>query len=123
MASENAKNVAIEVLENVRKGKKVVLGKIIKNNGYAETTSTVPTQVTNTKSYKAVMNPVITKWEKERERLTNALGTKDLDKESMRDIMNAIDVLTKNIQLLSGGNTETIGVIPILGGITQDEVL
>lgn len=106
MASENAKNVAIEVLETVRKGQKVKLGKIIKNNGYAKTTSTVPSQVTKTKSYQDIINPVVIKWEKQREKLTKALDDKDLDKESMRDILSGIDTLTKNIQLLSGKETE-----------------
>ena len=120
MSSINATNVANEVLETVRKQKKVKLGEIIKRNGYALTTSTVPSQVTNTKSYKAVLAPVVKRWVSIRDNLTKELEEKDLTEESMRDIVDTIDKLTKNIQLLTGGNTENVGVIPIMDIFKQD---
>ena len=113
MASISAKMVAQEVLETVRKGKRPNLGKIIKKNGYAETTSTVPSQVTRTKSYQEIMNPVVKRMEKERERIMTALESKDLTEERYRDLVDGLDKITKNIQLLSGKATNNVQVIPI----------
>ena len=110
MASLDAQNVAKEVLETVGKGKKVVLGKIIKKNGYAQNTADSPKQVTNTKSFQNVINPIVQRWEKERERITLALENKDLDKEQYRTLVDALDTITKNVQLLTGGKTENNGI-------------
>lgn len=110
MGSVNAKNVALEVLETVGKGKKVNLGKIIKKNGYQKNTADSPKQVTETKTYKETMKPVIDRWIEERDRLTKALSEKDLDKLAYRDGIDAIDKLTKNIQLLNGGKTSNDGI-------------
>lgn len=105
MSSLSAKLVAKEVLENIRKGIKPNLGKIIKSKGYSETTSTVPTLVTETKSYKEVINPVVEAMEAERNRIIVALSNKKLSKEKYRDLIDGLDKLTKNVQLLNGGRT------------------
>lgn len=105
MSSISAKEVAKEVLENIRKGKKPNLGKIIKSKGYSETTSTVPSLVTDTKSYREVINPVVEAMERERNRIIVALSNKKLSKEKYRDLIDGLDKLTKNVQLLSGGRT------------------
>lgn len=110
MASDNAKEVAKKVSENLRKGKRVILGKILKEQGYAESTSKSPTMVTETKSYKEAINPIVKRWERERERITKTLESKDLTDEKYKDLIDSLDKITKNIQLLSGGNTENVGV-------------
>ena len=110
MASENAKKVAYDVLEAVRKGERVNKGDIIEKNGYAKTTSTVPTQVTNTKSYQSVINPFVDKMIAERDRVILAMQIKDLDTVQYAQLNSAIDTFTKNIQLLSGQETERAGV-------------
>ena len=106
MASIDAQNVAKEVLEILGKNKKIVLGKIIKKNGYAQNTADNPLNVTTTKSFQAVTEPVVKKWLAIRMNLTKELERKDLSEESMRDITDTLDKLTKNIQLLTGGETE-----------------
>jgi len=111
MASINAKEVAKEVSENIRKGKKVILGEIIKNNGYAESTSESPQRVTNTQSYQEEIKPIVNRWKKERDRLTTELEKRDLSKERYETVMKSIDIVTKNIQLLSGGNTDQLQVL------------
>lgn len=105
MSSISAKEVAKEVLENIRKGIKPNLGKIIKSKGYSEATSTVPSLVTETKSYREVINPVVEAMERERDRIIVALSKKNLSKEKYRDMIDGLDKLTKNVQLLSGGRT------------------
>jgi hypothetical protein len=54
MASENAKAVAQEVIETVGKGRKVVLGKIVKKHGYSDSVSKYPKKVTDTIVYPLV---------------------------------------------------------------------
>lgn len=110
MGSINAENVAKDVSETIRKGEKVILGEIIKENGYSESTSKKPKLVTETKSYQETINPIVKRWEKERERLTSELEKRDLTGERYETVMKAIDIATKNIQLLSGGKTENIGL-------------
>ena len=110
MSSEDAKQVARDVLESVGKGQKTVLRKIIKKNGYAQNTADSPKQVTETKSYKEVINPVVNKWIIERDRLTKELESRDLTGERYETVIKSIDIITKNIQLLTGGKTENVGV-------------
>ena len=123
MGSIDAQNVAKEVLETLGKDKKVVLGKIIKKNGYKQNTADNPMNVTNTKSYQGVIQPVIKRWEEIRLKLTRELERKDLTKESMRDITDTLDKIYKNIQLLSGGATENINIKPLatLDELRQDD--
>ncbi len=117
MGSIDAENVAREVLDTIGSGKKVVLGEIIRKNGYADNTADNPLMVTETESYKSVINPVVNKWIKERNRLTDELEKRDLTSERYETVMKSIDLITKNIQLLSGKETERI----IYDGFTQEE--
>jgi hypothetical protein len=110
MASENAKNVAKEVLETIRKGKLVNKGEILKKNGYSDKTATVPSLVTNTASYKSVTEPVVTQLEKLRQNILKELELKDLSEEKHRDLVASMDTMTKNIQLLGGKETEKVGI-------------
>ena len=111
MTSIAAQEVAKEVLENIGKGKRPNLGKIARKKGYAIHTADNPKLITETKSFKEVVNPIVQRWLKQRERLTAALETKDLTDASLRDTIDAIDKITKNIQLLTGGATENYAVI------------
>ena len=111
MASEDAKNVAKQVLETIGSGEKIILGEILRNNGYSDNTADNPLLVTSTKSYQDVINPVIVKMEKERDRLLLALANKDLSEEKYQTMIDGLDKLTKNIQLLNGGSTERSSVI------------
>jgi len=105
MGSIAAKEVGKEVLETVRKGKRPILGKIIRKKGYALTTSTVPTQVTRTKSYKKVVEPVLERYLREEQRILKAAEKKNLNKEQYRILIDSLDKIRKQIQLLSGGRT------------------
>jgi DNA repair photolyase len=53
--SENAKAVAYDVIDKVRKGQKIVLGKIIRSHGYSVSISRKPNKVTDTASYREVI--------------------------------------------------------------------
>jgi len=110
MASENAKNVAHKVLESMGKGEKINLGKIIRSEGYSDNTADSPKQVTDTKSYKETINPFLEQLEAERNRILMEISIKDLDKERHTDLVRSLDTITKNVQLLSGKETERSGV-------------
>ena len=56
------------------------------------------------------LNPIVVRWEKERERITEALEGRDLDKEQYKTLTDSLDTLTKNIQLLGGKATENVAV-------------
>ena len=105
MASENAKQVAKKLSEAIGSGKKVDLGKIIRSAGYSKKTSQTPKRVTETKTFKAEISPVVEAMIRERDRAIKAMAKK-INKAKYRDTTDAVDKLTKNIQLLSGKETE-----------------
>ena len=109
MVSLPAQRVANEVLESIGKGEKPSVRKIAPRHGYALSTADSG-EIQKTKSFQSIINPVVNAWIKERNRITKALSKKDLDAVSYRDGMDAIDKLTKNIQLLTGGSTENVAI-------------
>lgn len=109
MASEAAQAVAKDVLTSVRKGLIPNKGEIIKERGYSVSVSKKPKKVTETKSYKDVIYPVVQRLEEERQRAIEALP-KLIGKAKYRDAIDAIDKLTKNHQLLTGGATANVAI-------------
>ena len=110
MASERAKLAAKKVMEKTGKGKPVVLGHILREVGYANDTADNPKQVTSTDSYQNEISPFVEKLKKERDRIVLEMSIKDLDTVQYQHLVSATDTLTKNIQLLSGKETERAGV-------------
>lgn len=110
MTSINAVAVAKEVKDTVRKGTKVVMGKIIKKHGYAPSVVIKPDKVTRTKSYQEEIAPFIESLEKER---IAALARAEEKRNTAQyhQLIEAVDKLTKNIQLLRGGSTENVSLI------------
>jgi hypothetical protein len=109
MASENAKAVAKEVLETVRKGAKVSIRKIARKHGYSNSVSDHAKKITETKTYQAEIGPVILALEEERNEIIKRLKV-TRDKAKYRDLIDGMDKVTKNLQLLTGGRTENTGV-------------
>jgi hypothetical protein len=107
MASKNAENVAKKVLESLGKGKKINLGKIARESGYSNNTADNPKNITETKTYQDTVQPFIDKMIKERDRIIDAMTKKDLDTVQYDSLNRGLDTLTKNIQLLNGGKTES----------------
>jgi hypothetical protein len=104
MASENAKAVADEVIQKVRKGEKVNMQDIQKKHGYSDR-SAKSMKAKRTKTYKKAMSPILKRMEAHRRRIMNALDSKDLSKERFKDLSDALAKTTHDIQLLSGGKT------------------
>ena len=111
MGSISAKEVAQEVLETVRKGKRPNLGKIILKKGYSLTTSTVPSQVTKTKSYQKVILPYAQRLQRHQEKILKAMENKDLSNEDYKVLADSLSKVTHDVQLLTGGSTENVQLI------------
>jgi len=109
MESENAKAVAREVIGKIAAGEKVSVGKIALKHGYAPSMETHPEKIKNTESYKKEIAYFVEKLIKERNKAILKLNKK-IDKATYRDLISAIDTLTKNIQLLSGRETDKVGL-------------
>lgn len=109
MGSINAQRVGIKVLENIGKNKRVNLGRIIEEAGYSKNTALTPTLVTNTKSYQQAIElekiPLIEGLQREINEVKLAMSKKNKNKEEYRTLVGAMDILTKNYQLLTGGVT------------------
>ena len=110
MASENARAVAYKVVEMVGKGQKVDMGDILRSHGYSERVALKPDKVTKTKSYQSIVIPALKKMENVRGSALRALEKKDPNQEKYATLLSGVDILTKNIQLLSGRSTENIGI-------------
>jgi len=108
MPSANAKAVAEEVLATLGKGRKVSVSAIARQKGYAPSYAKTPKNITETKTYRAVVDPVLDRMRKHRERILKALESKDLDRERFKDLTEALQKSTHDIQLLSGGATANI---------------
>lgn len=107
--SPNAAAVARDVIATVRKGKKVVLGKIMKENGYSDWMTTQPGKVTSQPAYKEEMEPIVQAMIAERDAILKLLPTKR-GRAAYHQLIEGMDKMTKNIQLLTGGQTENTGL-------------
>lgn len=110
MASETAKAVAQDVTKAIKAGGKIVMGEIVENRGYGDSTIKNPKRVQDTKSYKEAIAPIVNRWQKEIERIQAELEIKDLSSEKYKDLVDSIDKLNKQVQLATGGVTERVGV-------------
>lgn len=109
--SENARAVAYKVVDKVRKGEVVSVGKIMREQGYSEYISQQPNRVTSQQVYKDIVNPVVEQMNRIRSKALDALEKKDMRKEKMPVLLAGVEVMTKNSQLLGGKATENVGVI------------
>lgn len=119
MASIAAREVAKEVIREVRKGKIPNLQKIQRKHGYSKE-SAKSMKATRTIAYKNETKLVVEAMERERNRIISELSSKDLSKEKYRDLIDGLDKITKNVQLLSGKATDNVKVIPISNEFVQN---
>lgn len=101
-----ARQVAEEVLGTIGRGKIPNITKIAVKKGYSFKTADRG-QVQKTKTYQSVIRPFVEKLEIERQRAIDAMAGM-ISKAKYRDLTDAIDKLTKNHQLLTGGATANV---------------
>lgn len=108
--SMQARAAARRVVQKMNKGEKIVMKDILLESGYSETTARQPQVVTCTDSYKEEIELYTVRLEKERTRVLTAMTKKDLNDEQYRTLVEAQTKLTHDVQLLSGGKTENVGL-------------
>lgn len=110
MASDTAKAVAHEVIANLRKptAKRKSKKQILAERGYAPSVQDHPDNVTETESYKSVMDPYLNRLVAMRNKILAAMSQRDLKYEAFYDLSNSLHKITHDIQLLSGGSTENV---------------
>ena len=111
MATEKQKKVVEKLVENRRLEKPIGTGEILREAGYSEGSIIKPSQVIRSKGVQEELKPFIKKLQNERNRLMNAIEIKDLDNVEYKKMIESLDILNKNIQLLSGGDTERQRII------------
>ena len=110
MGSISATQVGEKVLDSLRKKKRPILGKILKESGYALSTSMVPSNVTRTKSYRKVVLPYAQRLQKHQEKILKAMEAKDLSDEDYKVLSDSLTKVTHDVQLLTGGSTDNVAV-------------
>jgi len=113
--SENAKQVARDVVAAIVSGKKVDKTKIQIKNGYSRN-SALTSRAIRTESYKKefkwLSDPIIKQFERQRE-LALARMQETVSRAEYQHAVTAVDKMTHNIQLLGGEATERHAIIVI----------
>lgn len=86
-----------------------IVSKAMESVGYTKATAKTPQKLTTSIGFKEASKDIVKQFEKERQRAIDKL-TKTINKAKYRDLTDAIDKFTKNIQLLSGEDTERQGI-------------
>ncbi len=68
------------------------------------------TKVTETKTYKQTVEPIVERWQKEIGRIQTELETRVLSGEKYKELVESLDKLNKQVQLATGGVTERVGI-------------
>ena len=108
--SMNAKAVARSVIQKIQNGEKVVMKELVLAQGYSPATAHNVSGVTNTKSYKDEIENYTARLERHRVKILAAMEKKDLNEEQYRTLADAQSKVTHDVQLLTGGKTENVGV-------------
>lgn len=104
--TDKQKRVIKKTSENFGNKKVKSKGQILLESGYSRETSENPSTIYESKGVKQGLKPIIDKWKEERDRLSTAMSERDLNEVEYKKLADVIDILTKNIQLLSGKETE-----------------
>ena len=120
MASSNAKQVALDVIRAVGKGRRVNKREIQERNGYSKV-SAIKGRALVTDTYKETIAKFISRVEGERSRIMLEMSGRDLSTERYSTLMEAMDKLTKVSQLLQGKSTENIATL--VNVVKYDDVI
>ena len=105
--TEKQKKLVKEFSENFgKKGFTKTIEQMMIDAGYEE--STAKQQSATLVGIREELKPIVEQLEAKRQIAINKISDEKLDDTKARDLAYIVDILTKNIQLLSGGATETI---------------
>lgn len=105
--SIHGKAVARDVIDHVRRGKKVNMQVIQKAHGYSES-SAIAMKATKTKGYQEEMSSFVDEMARLRDKTIKALHSKDLDQAKIFDLNMLLRNLNHDIQLIQGKSTENV---------------
>lgn len=110
MPSIAAQEVAKEVISELGKSRKPILRKIAVKKGYSQHTADTPKNITETQSYKDIVEPYAQRLRRHQEKILAEMENKDLSQEQYRVLADSLTKITHDVQLLSGGATANIAV-------------
>jgi len=107
MATPKQQKLIKLLLENLGKqGKTKSLGKLILEAGYTKAMAKNPQMILESQTIKEGLSDFVKDMIERRKKALSEITDSKLKSSQARDLSNIVDTLTKNIQLLSGGNTE-----------------
>lgn len=86
------------------------LGELILEAGYSKASSINPRLILEGKAIQDGLQEIVESMEEKRMMALNSITPRKLSKSSAKDGATIADIMTKNIQLLSGKETERVGV-------------
>lgn len=113
--SQNALNVANEIIAKMKAKEKINLTEIQVNNGY-NLKSARSQKALQTKTFKNAIEPVIAQMERIHRKAIANLESRDYTKERIDSIVNLSKQMIHDTQLLQGKSTENTGVNVIVYG-------
>jgi len=95
------------IIENYgNKGETKTLGELLEKAGYSKSSCDNPRRILEGEELKEGLEEFTDELDKKRKMAMKAMSKDKLDKSAARDLAYIADVLTKNHQLLTGGDTE-----------------
>ena len=110
MPTEKQKKAVDKIVENHGN-----VSKSMREVGYSPNSAKNPKILTDSKGYKEASFDVVQAMKKERARALSLMGEKAA-KAKYPDLTASVDKMTKNIELLTGGDTERIAMYEIKKG-------
>lgn len=120
MATPKQEKLVTLLLENYGSPNTRPLGELLLEAGYSENSAKNPKLIIEGKEVQEGLAGVAADLNLLRQRAIDELKARDIEKEPYRDVVKAVDVLTKNHQLLTGGETERIET-PMLVKIIRND--
>lgn len=111
MATPKQEKLIKLILDNMGNiGETKTLGSLLAEAGYSEAIQKNPYLILESPVIQEGISETVKDLELLRKNALNELKARDLEKEPYRDVVKAVEVFTKNHQLLSGGETDRAGV-------------
>ena len=110
MATERQKRVATGMIANTKTKTPRSSGAIIREAGYGKV-ALQPHRVIQSQGVQKELMPFTKRLEKFRDKMLSELEGKDLERVEFQHIATALNKITHDIQLLSGGSTDNVFTI------------
>ncbi len=115
MATPKQEKLIKLILENLGTSKNTkTLGELILEAGYEESMAKNPYQILESETVKEGLSETVESMKKIRNKALKALDGKDLSEEKAKDISDIVDKIQRNIQLLTGEDTDRLRFNPVL---------